>query len=132
MVLSDPAVVRDSIGTTILSARYYFMDDLNARQKAGIQEFLQGTLVQSLGFDRYGIRPGTAGSLSRIADLLRQMPDIRLEIMVGTSGDIQGPEAANCSRELAFFFKNMGVDVGASESTADGWVEFIFMKKEYE
>jgi outer membrane protein OmpA-like peptidoglycan-associated protein len=127
-----------------------FMDDLSERQKAKYKEALKISGKLAVTFNRYGILPASYPFLDNIAGVLKENPEIRLEITLHTIEDeIPGDKmliAEKWAQELAFYFKNKGVNLDAVHSKGfglsnpvlnpsvpgslsnDGIIEFIFMK----
>jgi hypothetical protein len=134
-----------------LQIRIHFMDDLSARQKAKIRESVKDFGKQVVRFDQYGVKPSSDQFLSRIAAVLKENPDIRLESVLNATEDERPGNkmgiSEKWSRELGFYFKNKKVDMNifrskgsgspdpvfepfvADGKTIDGVIEFVFMKK---
>ena len=65
-----------------MQIRIYFMDDLSERQKVKIKEALKESGKLTVRFDQYGIIPASYPFLDNIAGILKENPDIRLEIVL--------------------------------------------------
>ena len=79
----DEIMKTDSVGdkTKHMQIRIYFMDDLSERQKAKIKEAIKGIRNTWLSdLTRYGIMPASYPFLDNVVDVLKENPDIRLEI----------------------------------------------------
>jgi outer membrane protein OmpA-like peptidoglycan-associated protein len=131
--------------------RIYFMDDLSERQKAKIKEALMESGKLAVKFDQYGIIPASYPFLDKVAGVLKENSELRLEIVVQTSEDeIPGDTmeiSEKWAQELAFYFKNKEIDRNTFRSkgfglshpvfkpfvpdskTIDGVIAFLFMKK---
>ena len=134
----------------ILHISICFMDDLSERQKVKIGGTLEESEKKSISFDRYGTDPASLPFLENVASVLKQNPDIRLELVLHTIENEMSVGKIGISeiwaQELAFYFKNKGIDKDLVRSkgfgfskpvfkpyitdnkTIDGVVEFIFMK----
>src|SRR5450759_1390670 len=129
----------------------YFMDDLSERQKVKIKEALKESGKLAVRFNQYGIIPASYPFLDNVVGVLKENPDIRLELVLHEikdeiPGDIM-EISERWAQELAFYFKNKEIDMDAFGSkgfglshpvfkpfvpdskTIDGVIEFIFMKK---
>jgi outer membrane protein OmpA-like peptidoglycan-associated protein len=133
-----------------MQIRIYFMDDLSEQQKVKIKEALKESGKLAVGFDPHEIIPASYPFLDNVAGVLKENPGIRLESVLHTIkdeiqvGTIEISE--KWAQELAFYFKNKGIDpvafrskgFGLSNPTMkpfvpdskiiDGIIEFIFMK----
>jgi len=129
----------------------YFMDDLSERQKVKIKEALKESGKLAVRFNQYGIIPASYPFLDNVVGVLKENPDIRLELVLHEIKDeIPGDTmeiSERWAQELAFYFKNKEIDMDAFGSkgfglshpvfkpfvpdskTIDGVIEFIFMKK---
>jgi len=129
----------------------YFMDDLSERQKVKIKEALKESGKLAVRFNQYGIIPASYPFLDNVVGVLKENPDIRLELVLHAIKDeIPGDTmeiSERWAQELAFYFKNKEIDMDAFGSkgfglshpvfkpfvpdskTIDGVIEFIFMKK---
>jgi len=129
----------------------YFMDDLSERQKVKIKEALKESGKLAVRFNQYGIIPASYSFLDNVVGVLKENPDIRLELVLHAIKDeIPGDTmeiSERWAQELAFYFKNKEIDMDAFGSkgfglshpvfkpfvpdskTIDGVIEFIFMKK---
>jgi PKD repeat protein len=133
-----------------LQIRFYFTDDMSERQKVKVREALKESGILTVKFDKYGIKPASYQFLDSIAGILKENPDIRLELV------LNAPEAVipgnkmeiseEWARELTFYFKNKKIDIDAlrcqgfdlsnpvfkpfiqDSKTIDGVIEFMFMK----
>ena len=134
-----------------MQTRVYFMDDLSERQKAKIREALQESGKLAVKFDPYGIIPASYPFLDNVVGVLKENPDIRLELALhAVEDEIPGDKmliSEKWAQELSFYFKNKEVDMAAFHSKGfglshpafkpfvpdnkiiDGVIEFIFMKK---
>jgi outer membrane protein OmpA-like peptidoglycan-associated protein len=128
----------------------YFMDDLSGRQKGKIEEALKESGKLAVKLDQYGIKPASYQFLDNVVGVLKENPDIRLEIVLHSIKDeIPGNKmriSEKWAQELSFYFKNKEVDMSTLHSkgfglsnqifkplvpdskTIDGEIEFIFMK----
>jgi outer membrane protein OmpA-like peptidoglycan-associated protein len=144
---NDPVAGRNK--TTLVSI--YFMDDLSERQKSKIIESLKESGELTVIFDQSGIIPASYPFLDNIAGILKENPDIRLEIALNSVKDEKAGDEMEISekwaQELAFYFKNKEINMDAFRSkgfglsnpvfkqnvsankTIVGTAEFIFMKK---
>ncbi len=133
-----------------LQNRFYFMDDLSEREKSKIKDVLKESGKLDFKFNTYGIMPAFYPFLDNLAVILKENPDIRLEIVVHTVEEEKPHKIMGTSekwaQELAFYFKDKEIDrnafhsigLGSSQSvfkpfapdskTIDGVIEFIFMK----
>ncbi|MCX6254699.1 MAG: hypothetical protein NTV31_09525, partial [Bacteroidia bacterium] len=133
-----------------LQISIYFMDDLSGRQKGKIEEALKESGKLAVELDQYGIKPASYQFLDNVVGVLKENPDIRLEIVLHSIKDeIQDNKMGISEKwvqELSFYFKNKGIDMNALHSkgfgmsfqifkpfvpdskTIDGEIEFIFMK----
>jgi len=133
-----------------IQSRIYFMDDLSERQKVKIKEALKESGKLAVKFDQYGIIPASYPFLDKIAGILKENSDIRLEMVLHAMEDEIPGEPIEISerwaQELAFYLKNKAIDTDAFHSkgfglshavfnsfvpdskTMDGIIEFIFMK----
>jgi hypothetical protein len=134
-----------------LQISVYFVDDLSGRQKGKIEEALRGTGQPVIKFDKFGISASSDKYLDKVASILKESPDIRLEMVVHSLKDEMSgnrmPISEMWARELSFYFKNKEANMNAVHSkgfnqsnqifnpfipeskTTDGEIEFIFMKK---
>ena len=139
-----------SLQNKALQIRIHLMDDLSEPQKVKIREAFMETGKLAVRFDQYGINPASYPFLDKVAGLLKENPELRLEIVAQASEDIKPGDAGEISekwaRELAFYFKNKEIDRNAFHSkgfdlsvpvfepflpgnkTIDGLVAFIFLK----
>jgi outer membrane protein OmpA-like peptidoglycan-associated protein len=128
----------------------YFMDDLSERQKSKIKAMITTSGELTINFNKYGLLPVSYLLLDKIIQVLKENPDIKLEMAVHGSENELSVEKMNISekwsQELAFYFRNNGsrgdsfisTGFGLSPSvfkpvlqgnnTNDGAIEFIFMK----
>jgi outer membrane protein OmpA-like peptidoglycan-associated protein len=126
------------------------MDDLSERQKTKIKEVLKESLKFSLRFNHYGIIPASYPFLDNVVRVLKENPEVRLDLVLNTiKNDIPGNTmeiSESWAQELAFYFKNKGINRNAfrvkgfglsgpvfksfipDNNTIDGEIEFIFMK----
>jgi outer membrane protein OmpA-like peptidoglycan-associated protein len=134
-----------------MQIRIYFMDDLSERQKAKIREGFKESGKLAVRFDKYGINPASYQVLDNFVGVLKENPDIRLELVLNATKDEKPGNKMEISekraRELAFYFKNKEIDMDIFRSkgfdlsnpvfkpfvpdseSIDGRIEFIFMKK---
>ena len=134
-----------------MQIRIYFMDDLSERQKAKIREGFKESGKLAVRFDKYGINPASYQVLDNFVGVLKENPDIRLELVLNATKDEKPgnkiERSEKCARELAFYFKNKEIDMDIFRSkgfdlsnpvfkpfvpdseSIDGRIEFIFMKK---
>ncbi|TAL78319.1 MAG: hypothetical protein EPN88_02235 [Bacteroidetes bacterium] len=133
-----------------MQIRIYLMDDLSGRQKGKIEEALKESGKPAVKFDQYGIKPASFQFLDNITRVLKENPDIRLDIVLHSNED-EIPDnkmkiSEKWAQELSFYFKNKEIDMNALRSkglglshqifepfvpvgkTIDGEIEFIFMK----
>lgn len=142
----------DSSGGQIktLGVRTYFMDDLSERQKANIRAKLSGNVNHELNFNRNGLLTSSNSVLQIFYEVLKENPDIRLEMSVyANRAELSGGRmeiSEMWAQELAYWFRNneIGMEVlnssgyGSARSpfrpledenkTLDGVIEFAFMK----
>ena len=133
-----------------IQIRIYFMDDLSEKQKAKIEETLKEFKKAAVKFDKNGIKPASYPFLNKIATILKENPDIRLELAVIGSEDVlsEGPMAISAiwAQELGFYLKNKEIDTDSfhckgfglsypffkpfvpDNATIDGEMELIFIK----
>jgi outer membrane protein OmpA-like peptidoglycan-associated protein len=133
-----------------LQIRIYFIDDLSERQKVKIEETLKESGKLAVKFNQYGIIPASYPFLDNVAGILKENPDIRLELVLyAIEDEIPGDTmeiSEKWAQELAFYFKNKEINMDAFRSkgfglshpvfkpfvpdskTIDGEIEFIFMK----
>jgi outer membrane protein OmpA-like peptidoglycan-associated protein len=133
-----------------MQVEIYFMDDLSQRQKVKIKEPLQKFGKLEVKFDKYGIIPASYPFLDNVIDILKENPDIRLELVLHAIEDKKPGDtmemSEKCARELAFYFKNKEVNMDAIRSkgfgisspafkpfvpdskTIKGVIELVFMK----
>jgi outer membrane protein OmpA-like peptidoglycan-associated protein len=148
MTLKETNSVVDQNKTMQISI--YFMDDLAERQKVKIKEALKESGKLAVKFNQYGIIPASYPFLDNIVGVLNENPDVRLELVLHAIKDEIPGDAMEISegwaQELAFYFKNKGINMDAFHSkgfglsqpvfnpsvpgikTIDGIIEFIFMK----
>ena len=134
----------------IMQTSIYFMDDLSERQKVKIKEALKEFGNLAVKFNQYGILPVSYPFLDKVVGILKENPDIRLEIVLHSVEDEKPENKIGISekwvQELSFYFKNkeIAMDVVRSKGfdmshqifkpfvpdnkTIDGVIEFIFMK----
>lgn len=134
-----------------MQIKILFMDDLSERQKTKIREDLKESGKPGVRFDKYGINPASYQVLDNFVGVLKENPDIRLELVLNAADDENPGNEMGISekwaREMAFYFKNKGIDKDAFRSKGfgfsnrvfkpfvqenqsnDGIMEFIFMKK---
>jgi outer membrane protein OmpA-like peptidoglycan-associated protein len=125
------------------------MDDLSERQKVRIKEALKGFGKLAVTFDQYGIKPASYQFLDNVVSILKENPEIRLELVLHTNeDDIHGNRmeiSEKWAQELSFYFKNKEIDMDKFRSkgfglsnpvfklfvkdskTIDGVIEFVFM-----
>jgi hypothetical protein len=137
------------IQSKTMQIRIYFMDDLSERQKTKIKGSLESA-KKVVKFDKFGILPVSHPFLNMLGMILKENPDIRLEMgLYEVEDKLSGDRiktAEKWARELAFYFKNEEIDqnsfhsntfdlydplfkTSAPEITAnDGILELIFMK----
>jgi outer membrane protein OmpA-like peptidoglycan-associated protein len=110
--------------------RIYFMDDLSERQKVKIKESLKEPGEMVVIFDQYGIMPASYPFLDNIAGILKENPDIRLEINLNLIKDeISGDNieiSEKWAQELAFYFKNKEIDKNTFRSKGFGLSPPVF------
>ena len=145
-VKRDSAVGENKIFQTSI----YLMDDLSARQKARISAVFKESAKWTVRFDRYGIIPSSYPFLNKVVGILKENPEIRLEIVSHSiAEEIPGAKITipqKWAQELTFYFKNSGIDMDAFHSkgfdlshqifkpyapdspTINDEIEFIFMK----
>jgi outer membrane protein OmpA-like peptidoglycan-associated protein len=133
-----------------LQIRFYYTDDMSERQKVKIREALKESGKLTIKFDKYGIKPASYQFLDSIAGILKENPDIRLELVLNAhEAEIPGNKmeiSEEWARELTFYFKNKKIDINAlrckgfdlsnpvfkpfipDSKTIDGVIEFMFMK----
>ena len=126
------------------------MDDLNERYKLKIKESLKNSVESVIRFDKYGIAPASYNFLDNFVVLLKENPELSLELELYTFTEEAPSDKIGLSEklahELAFYFKNKGLDknsyrcnsVGLYEpdltdsskgdKSFDGMAEFKFMK----
>ena len=134
-----------------MQIKILFMDDLSERKKMKIREDLKESGKPGVRFDKYGINPASYQVLDNFVGVLKENPDIRIELVLNAAeAENRGAEmgiSEKWVRELAFYFKNKGIDKDAFRSKGfgisnrifnpfaqeyqsnDGMIEFIFMKK---
>jgi len=128
----------------------YFMDDMTDRQKVKIEEALKASVNPAVTFDQYGIKSASYQFIDNVVGVIKENPDIRLELALHAVED-ESPGnkmliSEKWAQELAFYFKNKGINMdtfsskgyGLSHPTLkpiekeskkiDGIIEFIFMK----
>lgn len=128
----------------------YFMDDLAERQKVRIEEALKKSGELTVKLDQYGIKPASYQLLDNVVGVLKENPDIRLEIVLHAIEDEIPVNTMEISEKWAqelssyFVIKEIAMDAigckgyGLAPSvfkpfvpdskTIDGVIEFIFMK----
>jgi hypothetical protein len=133
-----------------LQVRIYFMDDISERQKEKIRNALLGSGKSAIIFDRYGIKPSSFSFLDDVARVLNEEPEVRLEITLHANGERMPANTLAITeiwaQELAFYFKNLGTRINASQfkgmgssypmlklmttnvPESDGVIALIFMK----
>jgi outer membrane protein OmpA-like peptidoglycan-associated protein len=98
----------------------FMMDDLSEKQKMKIKEAFKEP-GWSVAFDQYGINPSSYPFLDKVAEALRENPELRLEMEVNRNEDEKQGDKMRLSEkwahELAFFLKNKGSDMNAIGST---------------
>jgi outer membrane protein OmpA-like peptidoglycan-associated protein len=133
-----------------LQIRIYFMDDLFEKQKEIIREAMSKTGNFTIKFDQFGIVPASYSLLDHAGEVLKENPDIRLEIVLHTMEIEKQSHSMEVSekwaQELAFYLKNKEINRNALSSKGfgfsypvfkpvvpysksfDGIAEFIFIK----
>ncbi len=128
----------------------YLMGDLSDQQKQKIKVVFEKT-KWFIGFDQYGVLPIPNPLLDKVADMLKEDNEMKLEVVVHSNKNADQQSALKASeeqaQELTFYLKNKGTDFRAHRSIgvgfsgsfvnsllqqsepADGIVEFIFMKR---
>jgi hypothetical protein len=128
----------------------YLMDDLSELQQVKIKEGFSESGKSVIKFDKYGINPASYQFLVKVVGVLKENPEVRLEMVIHSrEEDISGSKkeiSEKWARELAFYFKNNYTERKAFRSsglglshplfrthvqydqTFDGVIEFIFMK----
>ena len=132
-----------------MEVRIYLLNDLSRSERIKIAEGIDQSYQLILNIDRYGFAPASYPFLDSIVRILKQNPNIRLEIVFHTVGfeikDNAMQPSEQWARELAFYFKNKGITRDQYQSKGfgiahsgfepfpldgshvDGIVEFIFM-----
>jgi len=142
----------DSVAEQIktMHIRFFYMDDLSARQKSKIKEALLASGKLTLRFDKYGILPDSYPFLDDVVALLKDNQDIRLDLILQeTTGEKPGGTmvlSEKWAQELSLYFLNTNTNMDSFQSksvvlpnpitnshvpigkTVDGVVEFLFMK----
>lgn len=135
---------------TALHISINLMDNLSERQKTQIKIKLKEPVKSVLAFNQFGILPSSFSFLDNISDVLKSIPDLRLEMVVFATKDEIFDNGMRSSeklaQELAFYFKNkdnsmdsfvskaLGMaqfvlkPIASKDESIDGTVEFIFMK----
>ena len=97
-----------------MQIRIYFMDDLSERQKTKIREALKESGKLVVRFDKYGIKPASYQVLDNFVGVLKENPDIRLELVLNAVEDENPGNKMGISekwaQEMAFYFKNKEID----------------------
>jgi outer membrane protein OmpA-like peptidoglycan-associated protein len=128
----------------------YFMDDISDRQKVKIEEALKASVNPAVRFDQYGIKSASYQFIDNVVGVIKENPDIRLELALHAVED-ESPGnkmliSEKWAQELAFYFENKGINMDSFSSKGNGWshptlkpvekdsikidgiIEFIFMK----
>jgi outer membrane protein OmpA-like peptidoglycan-associated protein len=109
----------DASENKTLQIRIYFMDDISERQKEKIRKELSESGISAIVFDRYGIKPSSYSFLDDVVRVLNDEPEVRLEITLHTT--VEGVPVGNATtteiwaQELAYYFKNRGAPMNASQ-----------------
>jgi hypothetical protein len=103
--------------------RTILMDDLSNRQRRSIEEALMGP-KWFVGFDKFGIMPDSYPFLDKAVTILKNNPEIRLEMVVHTAVEKTLSDSIKTAdkwvQELNFYFRNRGVDTNAFRSVRAG------------
>lgn len=142
----------DSVGAvhTSMLIRTILMDDLTERQKTKIKTIISPSHQRVVNFDESGIMPSSFSYPDMIVEVLKEIPDVRLEIAVHSFNTELPSDSVKiseeCANELAFFLKNRDVrkdlfhskgfgssgsifsPVVVDDKSVEGTIEFIFMK----
>jgi outer membrane protein OmpA-like peptidoglycan-associated protein len=106
------------------------MDDLSDRQNVKIKEALKESGKPKISFNKFGIAPASYPFLEDIVSLLKENPDIRLELALHAIKDkLPGDNmeiSEKLSRELTFYFINKGIDKAAFQSEGFGLSQPVF------
>ncbi|HAM09230.1 MAG: hypothetical protein A2X04_07050 [Bacteroidetes bacterium GWF2_41_9] len=128
----------------------YFMDDLSERQKTNIRAKLSGNISHELNFFRNGLLTSSNSILQIIYEVLKEDPDIRLEMSVyANRAEFSGGKmeiSEMWAQEVTYWFRNNEISmevlnssgyglarspfrpVEKEDKTKDGVIEFAFMK----
>jgi hypothetical protein len=141
----------DSLGAVhkSMQIRTILMDNLTERQKTKIKALISASTQRVVTFDESGIIPSSFSWLDMIVEVMKEMPDIMLEIAVHSLNDESSGSiitSEQCAQELKFFLKNRDIrmdsfhskgfgssisvfgPVVADDKSVEGTIEFIFMK----
>ncbi len=109
----------DTSANKKLQIRIYFMDDISEQQKEKIRNALLESGKSAIIFDRYGIKPSSFSFLDGVARVLKEVPEVRLEITLHATGERipakTVPITEIWAQELAYYFKNLGARMNASQ-----------------
>ena len=133
-----------------LQGMIYFMDDLSGQQKTKIKTMIISPEELTVNLNKNGILPDSYQLLDNIIEVLKENPDIRLEMVtraIENELPVGKKEISEIwAQELTLYFRNKEVSsdaysckgLGLSRSvfkpvvpenkTTDGVIEFIFMK----
>ena len=113
-----------------MQTRIYLMEDLPEQQKVLIKDELRGYGKMAVRFDPTGIKSDSYPFLDKVAGVLKEYPELRLEIAVHASVDDLPDETVEISekwaQELAFYFRNKDIDMNESRSKGFGLSNPIF------
>jgi len=113
-----------------MQTRIYLIEGLPEQQKVLIKDELRGYGKMAVRFDRYGIKSDSYPFLDKVAGVLKENPELRLEIAVHASVDDLPDETVEISekwaQELAFYFRNKEIDMDESRSKGFGLSNPIF------
>jgi outer membrane protein OmpA-like peptidoglycan-associated protein len=131
--------------------RIFCMDDLSERQRTQIKNALKEYGKPTVAFNPFGIITSSYPFLDHVAGILKEDPEIRLEIVLQAAEDgIPGNTMVTSEKwaqELTFYFKDKEIDMDAlhckgsglshpifepfvqDKITTDGVIDFIFMVK---
>lgn len=117
--LDETAKSTDNIENKQLSVqiRIYIMGDLSEKYGAKIKEALSRISKPVIEFDQYGILPASYPVLDNVSLVLKENPDIRLELSIHaleeTTPGNSFKTAENWAQELAFYLKNKETEIHA-------------------
>lgn len=133
-----------------LQIRIYLMEDLSEHHKKIIKEVLKVAGKPTVKIDKYGIISASYPLLDKVAGILKENSDIRLEMMLFAIEDETLGDTMEISETwaqlLAFYFRNKEISREVYQSrgyglsrplfkpfepeskTIDGVIDFVFMK----